>query len=103
MGNENYSNYLQELFIQKFHFITSKFDNALSNIGVLNERISKDVAFTSEKAFVKYRRGGGKKLSLLPNFFIDALANCSSYKLLSPDWHRFLNYFPNQELINPSN
>ena len=82
---------------------TSELDNALSNIGVLNEQISKDVAFAAGKAFVKYRRNGGKKSSPLPDFFIGAHANCSSYKLLSRDQHRFLNYFPNLELINPFN
>ena len=47
---------------------TSELDNALSNIGVLNEQISKDVAFAAGKAFVKYRRNGGKKSSLLLTF-----------------------------------
>lgn len=81
---------------------TSDLDNALSNIGVLDEQISNDVAFAAGKAFVKYRGDGGKKSYPLPDFFIGSHANCSSYKLLTRDRHRFLNYFPQLEVISPS-
>ena len=81
---------------------TRELDNALSNIGVLNDQISNDVAFAVGKAFVKYRRDGGKKSYPLSDFFIGSHANCSSYKLLTRDRHRFLNYFPKLEVISPS-
>ena len=77
-------------------------DVALTIIGVLIMQISSDVAFAVGKAFVQYRRIGDKKSSLFPDFFIGAHSNCSSFKLLSRDRHRFLNYFPKLEVISPS-
>ena len=58
-------------------------------------------AFLAGKAFVDYRRRGGRRSSPLPDFFIGAHAAVAGLKLLTRDPTRFRTYFPTIELITP--
>jgi predicted nucleic acid-binding protein len=53
------------------------------------------------QAFMKYRRGGGAKLSPLPDFYIGAHAEAESRTLVTRDAARYRTYFPNMPLITP--
>jgi predicted nucleic acid-binding protein len=57
--------------------------------------------FLACKAFLQYRRRGGTKTQVLPDFFIGAQAAVSGWPLLTRDAIRYRSYFPTVELITP--
>jgi predicted nucleic acid-binding protein len=58
-------------------------------------------AFLAGKAFLAYRRGGGQRLSPLPDFFIGAHAAITGLRLLTRDPRRYRTYFPTVEVVAP--
>ena len=68
---------------------------------IINEHITKEMAFLAGKAFGIYRRRTGNKLSPLPDFFIGAHAAVAGYRLLTRDAARMRTYFPQLRLITP--
>ncbi len=52
-------------------------------------------------AFVKYRRQGGTKTSVLADFFIGAHAAVAGLPVLTRDVRRYAGYFPTVSLIAP--
>ena len=59
-------------------------------------------AFLAMRAFLKYRRSGGKKRSPLPDFFIGAHAEVEGLVLLTRDDRRYGTYFPSVDIISPA-
>ena len=57
--------------------------------------------FLAAKCFLQYRRSGGARTSILPDFYIGAHAAISRLKLLTRDPRRYRSYFPRVELIAP--
>jgi len=57
--------------------------------------------FLAGKAFVRYRREGGARQSVLSDFFIGAHAAVRDWPLLTRDVKRYRNYFPTVRLIAP--
>ncbi|MGO8699738.1 MAG: type II toxin-antitoxin system VapC family toxin [Limisphaerales bacterium] len=53
------------------------------------------------KAFLRYRRGGGARMTPLPDFYIGAQAEVEKLKLLTRDPTRYRTYFPKVQLITP--
>jgi predicted nucleic acid-binding protein len=66
------------------------------------KEISREALFLAGKAFVQYRRRGGTKVNVLPDFFIGAHAAIEGYGLVTRDKGRFFAYFPLIELIIPT-
>ncbi len=60
-----------------------------------------DSCFLAGKAFAQYRRRGGKRTSVLPDFFIGAHAAVSGMTLLTRDARRYRTYFPRLDIISP--
>jgi predicted nucleic acid-binding protein len=60
-----------------------------------------EAAFLAGRAFLNYRRGGGRRRSPLPDFYIGAHAAVSRLTLLTRDARRYRTYFPTVELISP--
>ena len=60
-----------------------------------------EAAFLAGKAFLKYRRRGGNRMSPLPDFYIGAHAAVADFRLLTRDATRYRAYFPTVELIAP--
>lgn len=58
-------------------------------------------AFLAGKAFVQYRRRGGKRRSPLPDFYIGAHAAVTRMPLLTRDPQRYRAYYPKVRLISP--
>ena len=58
-------------------------------------------AFRAGRAFLRYRRAGGKRSSPLPDFFIGAHAETEDLTLLTRDVGRYRSYFPSLKLITP--
>lgn len=76
-------------------------DEALGTRWVERIPIPWPASFLAGKAFVEYRRRGGKKRSPLPDFFIGAHAAVEGLRLLTRDPARYRTYFPTVELISP--
>jgi hypothetical protein len=57
--------------------------------------------FLAGKVFTQYRRSGGHKTGVLPDFFIGAHAAVGRLPLLTRDVGRYRTYFPSLELITP--
>ncbi|MET0627500.1 MAG: type II toxin-antitoxin system VapC family toxin [Acidimicrobiia bacterium] len=57
--------------------------------------------FLAGKTFGRYRRGGGTKVSPLPDFYIGAHAAVADVTLLTRDEARYRTYFPSLRLIAP--
>jgi predicted nucleic acid-binding protein len=59
--------------------------------------------FLAARAFRKYRRVGGSKTGVLPDFFIGAHAAVLGCAIVTRDAARYRSYFPTVELVTPSN
>lgn len=65
-------------------------------------RIPREALFLAGKAFIAYRRSGGVKTGVLPDFFIGAHAAVAGVALLTRDARRYRTHFPKVELISPA-
>jgi len=65
------------------------------------EELPWDAAFLAGKTFLAYRRRGGTKHALLPDFYIGAHAAVRGHTLLTRDASRYRSYFPKLSLIGP--
>jgi predicted nucleic acid-binding protein len=63
--------------------------------------IPRPALFLAGKAFVRYRRQGGKKENVLADFFIGAHAAVSRFPVLTRDTRRYASYFASVTLIAP--
>jgi predicted nucleic acid-binding protein len=59
-------------------------------------------AFLAGKAFVHYRRQGGRRSSPLPDFFIGAHAAVANLDLLTRDPSRYRTFFPTLGIVAPN-
>jgi predicted nucleic acid-binding protein len=57
--------------------------------------------FLAGKVFTQYRRSGGSRTGVLPDFFIGAHAAVAKLPLLTRDVGRYRTYFPSLRLIAP--
>ena len=60
-----------------------------------------EAAFPAGRAFLRYRRAGGRRSSPLPDFYIGAHAQTQGMALLTRDPRRYRTYFPSVQLIGP--
>ena len=74
---------------------------ALGELGIVLERTPTPALFLAGKAFRRYRRAGGPRLAILPDFFIGAHARTARLVILTRDARRYRTYFPDVELITP--
>jgi predicted nucleic acid-binding protein len=73
----------------------------LARGGFRLEPLPREALFLAGKAFLKYRRRGGGRTGVLPDFFIGAHAAVAGIPLLTRDLRRYRSYFPKVELIAP--
>jgi len=76
-------------------------DQTLDDLGLSMIEIPRPALFLAGKAFVRYRRQGGRKSNVLGDFFIGAHAAVSAYPVLTRDKRRYTSYFPSVMLITP--
>lgn len=74
---------------------------SLASLGLELRHIPREVSFLAGKAFTQYRRNGGTRASILPDFFIGAHAAFLTASVLTRDSQRFKSYFPSVHLITP--
>lgn len=76
-------------------------DQTIESMGLVIKELPRPALFLAGKAFVLYRRKGGKKSNVLADFFIGAHAAVLGCPLLTRDAQRYRSYFPSVELITP--
>lgn len=76
-------------------------DHALDGLGLTMIEIPRPALFLAGKAFVRYRLQGGRKSSVLADFFVGAHAAVSGYPTITRDKRRYAAYFPGVRLIAP--
>lgn len=77
-------------------------EEALAALNIALEDIDMRCAYRAGVAFRDYRRKGGPRESILPDFLIGAHAATAGHAILTRDRRRFESYFPEVELIDPS-
>lgn len=79
----------------------NELDEYLDTAGIELVYLPKAALFLAGKAFGSYRKAGGTKSGVLPDFFIGAHAEVTGMSLLTRDISRYRTYFPNVVLIAP--
>lgn len=76
-------------------------DQVVGTLELELQEIPRPALFLAAKAFAQYRKRGGSKLQVLPDFFIGAHAAVEGWPLLTRDASRFRTYFPTLEVLAP--
>lgn len=76
-------------------------DRWLDRLEILVVEPPRAALFRAGRAFVAYRRSGGTRANLLPDFLIGAHAEVAGMTILTRDTRRYRNYFPAVPLIAP--
>lgn len=76
-------------------------DHFVAEVGLKIVPMPRSALYLAAKTHLRYRRAGGTRTSVLPDFFIGAQAAVSSAAVLTRDARRFRTYFPTIELISP--
>lgn len=76
-------------------------DEFIAKAGLEMLDLPQPALFLAGKAFSQYRRAGGTRSGVLPDFFIGAHAAISRLPLLTRDEGRYRTYFPTVQLIAP--
>ena len=78
-------------------------DALLPQEAFVREGLPWSAAFAAGTAFRLYRRSGGGRERVLPDFLIGAHAVIRDYAILTRDVKGYRSYFPTVELMTPSN
>ena len=76
-------------------------DGVVLTMALELREIPRPALFLAARAYALYRRRGGSKGQVLPDFFIGAHAAVEGWPLLTRDASRFKTYFPTLEVIAP--
>lgn len=76
-------------------------DDVVLTMALEMREIPRPALFLAAKAYAQYRRRGGGKGQVLPDFFIGAHAAVEGWPLLTRDASRFKTYFPTLEIMTP--
>lgn len=76
-------------------------DEVVATLGLEVCEIPRPALFLAAKAFAQYRRRGGSRQQVLPDFFIGAHAAVLGWPLLTRDARRFRTYFPTLDVMAP--
>jgi len=76
-------------------------DNLLERAGIEYREMPREALFLAALAHQDYRRRGGERSGVLPDFFIGAHARVMNVPLLTRDPRRFRAAFPDLVLVTP--
>lgn len=76
-------------------------DEVVGTMALELREVPRPALFLAARAFAQYRRRGGNKAQVLPDFFIGAHAAVEGWPLLTRDANRFRTYFPTLQVIAP--
>jgi predicted nucleic acid-binding protein len=75
--------------------------STMSPLSLDLRKFSRPPLFLAAQAHAQYRKRGGNKLQVLPDFFIGAQAAVEGWPLLTRDGSRFRTYFSTPEVVAP--
>lgn len=96
--------YINEIVFAEVATHFSSADQALDQLALLGftlRRLSYDDCYRAGTAFARYRRSGGLRTTILPDFLIGAQAAGRGWPIVTRDRKGFARYFPGVELIDP--
>lgn len=76
-------------------------DDVVRTMALELREMPRPALFLAARAYTQYRRRGGSKAQVLPDFFIGAHAAVEGWSLLTRDAGRFKTYFPTLDVIAP--
>ena len=76
-------------------------DSVVARMELTLHEVPRPALFLAGKAFAQYRRRGGAKAQVLPDFIIGAHAAVSGWSLLTRDATCYRSYFPALRVIAP--
>lgn len=76
-------------------------DATIDDLALKFLELPKAALFLAGKAFVQYRRQGGRKTNIRSDFFIGAHAAVMDWPILTRDTRRYRSYFGTVQLIAP--
>jgi predicted nucleic acid-binding protein len=76
-------------------------DRVVATMELAMREVPRPALFLAGKAYLQYRKRGGGKAQVLPDFFIGAHAAVEGWPLLTRDASRFRTYFPSLEVVAP--
>lgn len=76
-------------------------DAFIDEAGLELTSLPRAALFLAGKVFAQYRKAGGSRSGVLPDFFIGSQAAVQKLPLLTRDIGRYRTYFPTVELITP--
>jgi predicted nucleic acid-binding protein len=76
-------------------------DDVVLMLALQLRQVPRPALFLAAKACAQYRRLGGSKGQVLPDFFIGAHAAVEGWPVLTRDARRFRSYFPTLEVLAP--
>ena len=80
----------------------SDFSDVVNNLNFERLPFTEDALFCAGKAYLEYKKNGGTKANVLPDFLIGAQAEVVSGNLLTANTKDFQRYFPKLTIIAPS-
>ena len=78
-----------------------RLDEDLDGLGIRMVEPARTALFAAGKAFAAYRRRGGARTTILPDFIIGAHASDLKLPLATRDTGRYRAYFPDLVLVTP--
>lgn len=72
-----------------------------ASLGISYDAISSEAAYLAGKTFLEYRRAGGPREQLIPDFLIAAHASLQAERLAAIDRGYLRRYFGSLELLTP--
>ena len=79
----------------------AELDAMIAEAGLVHLPMPREALFLAGKVFQAYRRAGGSRTGVLPDFFIGAHAAVAGLPLITRDAGRYATYFPGLELLTP--
>ncbi len=79
----------------------SDLESILRDMELNIKRLPLQACFRAGQAFQKYRKAGGSRTSILPDFLIGAHAAENGWPVVTRDRKGLASYFPEVELIDP--
>lgn len=77
-------------------------DSAIATLGLIEEALPHPALILAGRAFLKYRRKGGARSNVLPDFFIGAHDAVQDRVILTRDVRRYRSYFPTVTQVAPN-
>ncbi|MSO14625.1 type II toxin-antitoxin system VapC family toxin [Rickettsiales endosymbiont of Trichoplax sp. H2] len=76
-------------------------DGVIKEANIKCENLPWEAGFLAGKCFMQYKKRGGGKGSVLPDFYIGAHAAITKRAILTRDKARYSTYFSNLSIISP--